>query len=536
MTIKKDIMKGVYFLILFCLIVALIFVDVGWAEYSILQAKSIDEFAFHRSLLNIYDGLTNMDIRTTFSFGFFSYGFTWFLLNSILSFPFLAEAGNEYAIIIPRLLTSMFLIMSIIVVTKIENSEKKKYNVSAIFVMLFILSMPGMWLNAVWFHPDFAMSFIILCSFYFIVKAKTQFNEYYWCGIVMLGLALSIKLQAVTFGGALALFYVKNYIETKDKLRTVRVAIQTSALLVAVFILNNPYILHPIGFNAWLFSLEQNMISNATNHGAGDTTYFARLSEGVFNNFTPAITYFALFGLSVFYVFRDFYKKEADYLSYAGIYISSSFIYLLFFVNKTWGHYYIPLMLLSPLLLLSFVDTVSARFSNVKRARLGFLAAMLVSQFYIYGGQHFEFFQLRIQDKTMSRDSSLIVSRDDELAKADEVFDLLKKENFDEKSILASPYVNFPTNRLAVDFRNYHTIYGPLSETLRDRSLKNRKDFDIILISKGDIYFDDSQVSRMVEIDSYKTSKRLITEWLDDRSGYTLKIQNENYYIFAKKI
>ena len=228
-------MTIIFLLIVFSMGAALVFVDIGWAEYSILQAKSIDEFAFHKSLLNIYDGITRMDMRTTFSYGFFSYGFTWFLLNVAASFPFLSEAGNPYAIIIPRLVTSVFFVMSTLVVTKLINTSQIKYNFSSIFVILFILSMPGMWLNAVWFHPDFAMSFFILCALYFLVKAKIQFNRHYWLGIFMFGLGISIKLQAITFGAVIALFFIKNTFETKNWRTTLRAAIYTFLLLMLIF-------------------------------------------------------------------------------------------------------------------------------------------------------------------------------------------------------------------------------------------------------------------------------------------------------------
>lgn len=533
---KIDTPKQFFLLIVFTMGAALIFVDIGWAEYSILQAKSIDEFAFHKSLLNIYDGITRMDMRATFSFGFFSYGFTWFLLNVVASLPFLSEAGNPYAIIIPRLLNSAFFIMSTLVVTKLINTSQIKYNFSSIFVILFILSMPGMWLNAVWFHPDFAMSFFILCALYFLVEAKIQFNRYYWLGILMFGLGISIKLQAITFGAVIALFFIKNTFETKNWRTTLRAAIYTFLLLMLIFVLNNPYILHPTGFNAWLFDLEQNIISNSTNHGVGDTTYLARLDGGVFNNFLPAITYGVLFTLSALYTIKDFHKKEACVLAYAGVYILSNFIYLLFFVNKTWGHYYIPLMLLSPLLLLAFVDSVSTNFSSVRKARFWILAIIVSSQLYTYGGKHFEFYQLRIQNMAVSRDSGLIVNRDYELAKADEIFNFLIKENLGDKLLLASPYINFPLNRLKFDYRSYHTIYGPLSTTLKQRSYKGRKNFDLILISKNDIYFNDLKISSMAEADEYIKSKKLITDWLGSNSSYILKSENKNYYLFENSV
>lgn len=248
---KSYVLKILFFVIILLLTAALIFVDIGWSESSILQARSIDEYAFHRSLLNINDGFTNLDIRQVFSF------------------PFLGEAGDAYAIVIPSFLTSLFLVLSLLVVTKTINGLKEKYDIGVIFALFFILSMPGIWMNAVWFHPDYAMSFFILISLYFISKAGIHFNKYYWIGILMLRNAIAIKIQAVTFGAVILFFYVKNYFEKIRIGLLVTNGLKTVFVIIMIFVLNNPYTLHPTGLNAWYSSLQQNMLSNATNHGAG---------------------------------------------------------------------------------------------------------------------------------------------------------------------------------------------------------------------------------------------------------------------------
>ena len=57
-----------------------------------------------------------------------------------------------------------------------------------------------------------------------------------------------------------------------------------------------------------------------------------------------------------------------------------------------------------------------------------------------------------------------------------------------------------------------------------------------MLIRKDDVYFDESLLSKLYEIDAYKTSKKIIDEWLDNGVGYVLKNENKNYYLFQKSI
>ena len=50
-------------------------------------------------------------------------------MNSLFSFPFPGEAGNAYAIVISRFLTSLFLVLSLLVVSKTINGLKGKYEI-----------------------------------------------------------------------------------------------------------------------------------------------------------------------------------------------------------------------------------------------------------------------------------------------------------------------------------------------------------------------------------------------------------------------
>ena len=531
--LKYSALKVLFYIILFLTTAALIFVDIAWSEYSILQSRSIDEHAFHRSLLNIHNGLTNLDIKQAFSFGFYSYGYSWFLMNSLFSFPFLGETGNANAIVIPRVLTSLFLILSLLVVGKIISGFKKKYDISTIFALFFILSMPGIWLNAVWFHPDYAMSFFILLSLLFISKAGIRFNKYYWIGIILLGIAISIKIQAVTFGAVMLLFYVKSYFGKMPIGLLTTNGLKTVFIILLIFIFNNPYILHPSGFNAWYFSLQQNMLSNVTNHGHGTLSYFNRLDEAVFQNFFPPVTYALVFALSLYYTF---FNKENLLLSYVSIYITSNFTYLLFFVNKGFDNYYIPLVLLSPILCVAFVNQIIVKFKIIKKFKILIYIIVIAPNLYAFMGKNIDFFDLRIKNSVMSYDLKEIKHSDEEFIKAEEMAKFFQGVNLEEKIILSSPYVNFPINKLSLDFNNFHTIYGPLSSALENKFKRYGDDVDLVLLRKDDVYFDELEISKKYEIDAYKTSKKIIDTWLDNGVGYVLKKENKNYYLFQKSI
>ena len=79
----------------------MIWFDFSWSELSILEMKSIDEYAFHGSLLRVYEGLVSFDIKKLFSHGFYSYGSAFFILNGIAASPWLDVTDSSLSIIVP---------------------------------------------------------------------------------------------------------------------------------------------------------------------------------------------------------------------------------------------------------------------------------------------------------------------------------------------------------------------------------------------------------------------------------------------------
>ena len=106
-------------LIILLLFSIMIWINFSWSQLSILEMKSIDEYAFHGSLLRFYEGLITFDLKKIFSLGFYSYGSTFFIINGLAAFPWLEETGSSLAIITPRLITTLFMAVTLFIMTKL---------------------------------------------------------------------------------------------------------------------------------------------------------------------------------------------------------------------------------------------------------------------------------------------------------------------------------------------------------------------------------------------------------------------------------
>jgi len=183
----------------------LVWYSYGWIEFDILQAKSLDEYAFHGSLLRMHAGILNLSLRGIFDFSQYLYGFPFFMLNEIVTFPFLFEAGNKYAVFLPRVLTSIFAIMCLYILDKVIEKEGAS-RLERVFVSIVVVSWYGFLMNATWMHPDFMMSAFLLLSFYMLLSADSN-KKIYWLSVAMWGIAITVKFQAITYAPVVIIFF-----------------------------------------------------------------------------------------------------------------------------------------------------------------------------------------------------------------------------------------------------------------------------------------------------------------------------------------
>ena len=83
----------------------------------------------------------------------------------------------EMSIYIPRVISSLFAVGSLWFVYKIARLQVDKY--FSILICLIILTMPGFYRNALYFHPDFMMTFFIVLSVYFFTKDDFKYKKFF---------------------------------------------------------------------------------------------------------------------------------------------------------------------------------------------------------------------------------------------------------------------------------------------------------------------------------------------------------------------
>lgn len=485
----------------------------------------------------MYDGLISLDIRGLFSFGFYSYGFGFFFLNLLATTPFFATNNIEMIIYIPRIITSLFALGSLWLIYKIALKYIDRF--SSILIAFIVLTMPGFYRNALWFHPDWMMTFFIVLSVYLFTKDEFSYKKYFWWAVCSLGIALSVKLQAVTFLPFLFLYIYYDNFQNKnfDKFYlNIKLSFKSFLILLVTFVIANPYLIHPAGLKVFIGSFLANMESNATNHGLDvKVAMIDKLYNAIDFYYLNSILFIIVFCVALYLIFSILKKaNQKTVLPLISLYFVVNIAYLFLMVNKDWQHYYLTIFTVTPLLFIFLVK----RYEKFKYFMLGGVILIQVVthmpeyKYVLTNGYHLNL------DKQKSIELQNKIS--------DTLISDLKSHIVKDTNILISPFQPFDFRKIGLTFKNIPVINGPISKSMFDlesyiesSSVKDPSRFqekEFIIISKSDIYFNEVELAKRVNKQGYKEAFKIIENFnAAGDLGYQKFKENEYFYIWRKK-
>jgi hypothetical protein len=533
-----------------------VWIDIGWSNISILQMKSIDEHAFHGSLIRMYKGVVENDIRGIFSYGFYSYGFIFFLVNLIVSFKFLFHDGIGAAIILPRIVTSVcFLIAQYGV---IRLTVKMGFTLfERVSVLLMILLMPGVWFCATWFHPDYMMTALLVWSFVYLIDWVGVGNrKNFYLSISLFAFAVSVKIQAATF---LPVFFWVIILQGENKMKGyIKSCSNASAIVLfvaVVYVFTNPYLLNSEGRSVWLKSFLDNIRSNANDHSSGrvltiDFKIEKSISEHYFGVLALLLLVVTLInnlvGSIKCLVLKRSLKSDVIVWSALSVYLVVNNFYNIVVINKAWVHYYLPLSIFAiPVLvhgvkdLIKFTKIGPSAVKQQTNLRIILLSIGVLYQFNNYGSQIWSQIHDRSNGIAISANSLNLyhpekVNEWTEVLKSKRILDILSPFWRSEYVIMISPYIPFPYKTLNVGIDSVRIIYGPLDAGKIDKVIKQKGRLDFILIRKDDLYYNRELYNERCDAYGYEKGFELLERWKRGDGEYRLVMENDCYQLFGK--
>ncbi|MDL0082041.1 glycosyltransferase family 39 protein [Helicobacter sp. XJK30-2] len=359
------------------------YMDWRYVDVEFLGLARGDEMEHFLELQSIYNGFITLNIKKIFTIGAYNYGFPYYMLNLLAALPFIITENYPLQIYAPRVLNALFSIANLWLLYKIARMYLSA-RLCVVVIGIFI-AMSGFWHQGYIYKPDVFQAFFVLACAYYLLRDNFRFSKHYTLAWIALGLGMGVaKFQAILF---IPMIYAYIFLCVREQgfWRSVKRAIVASFGVFAIWILTNPYLLHPRGFNAWYAMFEGNMNSNATNHGAYTQVSLGDKLAMIDFYYFEIVVFIVLLAVVAYYCFiagkqaflapkqakrcgrelAGFFRKptpksnQVSLLPFtpiaAGLLVS--LIYLLFFVNKAWEAYYFSSIALA-ILVLSTLGTL----------------------------------------------------------------------------------------------------------------------------------------------------------------------------------
>jgi hypothetical protein len=311
---------------------------------------------------------------------------------------------------------------------------------------------------------------------------------------------------------------LKNFYNFKSK---VILLIKSIIFTIIIFILTNPYILHPLGFEAWLVDFADNIKSNNTNHGTGEILKWKEKITNAINAYYFTFTIFViLVFLITFNSIKYFLNRKKNILNVISLYVLINLIYLIFFVNKAWQHYYLSVLIASSLLFII----------QSKKTKYILLLFIMINFTLSFERHKKIFFYNPITEQHLQMSQSLV--------------DIFSGEVDKNTNILIDPFVPFDFKSLDMGYKNIHTIYGALSKKhfIREDWYKVYPAFvffsekNFIVIKKSSLYFYPDKFNSRADKNEYQKAYNIIQNFNSSGDfGYEKFAENDYFFIWRKK-
>jgi len=440
-----------------------VWLNFAWSNIETVQAKSLNEYIFHGVLLKMHIAFLAGDIRMFFSYAFYSYGFIFFLLNYLAVIPFITDSFNPMMLIAPRLISSFFMVFSLIFLdATLKNLAATNFERAC--CILFLILMPGVWFSATWFHPDFMMTGFLMLSIYYLSNDISPESPSFNKAIIFWAIAIAVKIQAIS----MAPLYLWLFIFRKDMLHlsseNILLLCKFFLQIAFIYVALNPYLLHPDGINAWLASQLSEASKMAPEDSSALISVGERLRYSVLDFYFPLLTYLVFIFLALRVFAQDLKNKTPSFYGALCITFLMNITFLLFFMNKGWNHYYLPVAFIASLIL---ILSLKHSFPNKNYKFIAMLCILGLQSYSFIPAIKTTFIQ-RSNDQIMSRDSLYRYS--DRLHSSKEMklqnetlFNMLQYRVSENTKILSHAYIGFPFSQLDMSYDQVTIIQQKLT-------------------------------------------------------------------------
>ncbi len=195
---------------------------------------------------SLYDTL-----RRFFVYLHYFYGYPFYLFSAVLVFPYRLFVGVEWGnnisvlmLLLRQLVNVLPMIVSVALMVELQTRRKSLFKALGIF--LFLLAIPAIIQNNLWWHPDSLAILLVTLIFFFIQKDTFDYGKYFFIAAFVCGIAFSVKYSGAFFVSAIPVYLIWGVLTKRITIRrSVALAISFVVVMILGLVISNPLLLIP---------------------------------------------------------------------------------------------------------------------------------------------------------------------------------------------------------------------------------------------------------------------------------------------------
>lgn len=231
---------------------------IGSKDRNMVGIFSQDEFAQYPHVIRMLRGGETFQeaSRKFFNYQHYYYGFPFYFFSSIVLFPLSLRSGDlnqtsTIMLLLRQIISVIPMFMSLGIFVYIQTSFKNFWQ--SILLFIFLATIPAVWENNFWWHPESLILLFIALSFFFLVKDNFNFKINFWLASISIGLAIGTKLIGLFFFLTIPAYLIWGYYLEHQNIRNL--IFKTITFLIIMFttvVVSNPLLLTSSGRSNYL--------------------------------------------------------------------------------------------------------------------------------------------------------------------------------------------------------------------------------------------------------------------------------------------
>src|ERR1700690_3947007 len=181
-----------------------------------------------------------------FSYQIFFYGFPYYFYSAVivlLPLKLIFGLSNlQLNMLVLRQFVSVLPMIAAIMILVYLQTKFESY-LKSISLFLLLLFIPEIVFNDMWFHPESLEFLFLVLTFFFLVRDDLKFGKNFYLAALLCGLAVATKQVGLFFFLAIPLYIFLGWRQKNiDTRQSIIVAVSFVAIMVAVFVLTNPFL------------------------------------------------------------------------------------------------------------------------------------------------------------------------------------------------------------------------------------------------------------------------------------------------------